>query len=104
VAEGVEVGAELHGRGDLLDHPVHVVVAAAAVQVGVVGGGDEGLAEVAAVEDRDALVELVPQVVEAPLADEPQRLEPLLIGAVLEAADLVVLAERRGPPLLLGGD
>ena len=65
VAEGVQVGAELLGAGDLLGDPVDPVRAEAAA-VAVMGGGDQRLAEVALRKRGRVLVEYAPEVVEPP--------------------------------------
>ena len=86
VAERVEVGAELLRAGDLLGDPVDPVLPDAAA-VGVVGRGDERLAEEAAGEDRDRLVEHAAEVVQPALADEAERLQALGLVHVGEHAD-----------------
>src|SRR3954466_9333690 len=98
MAEGVEMRPELLRGRYLLGHPVDVVVTDAAAGVGVVGGGDERLAEVAPREDRDRLVEHAPEVVQPSLADLRERLEALCGVDVVEHPELVLRAERRRPP------
>ena len=97
VAERVEVGAELLRAGHLLGDPVDAF-APTPPPVGVVRGGDERLAEEAAGEDRDVLVEHAPEVVQPPVRTSAQRLEPLGLVDVVEHPELVVGAERRRPP------
>src|SRR5213076_3247652 len=77
VAERVDVRPELHRPRHDLGHPVDAVLADRHRLVGVVRGRHERLAEVAAGEDWRLLVEDLAEVVDAALADEPERLEAL---------------------------
>ena len=98
---------QLHRPGDVLDHPVDLVLAqpvATVPCVCLVGGRDERLAEVTPWEHRNVLVENVPEVVDPSLAHRLQGLEALRVGDVVEHPNLVVGAEGRGPPLLCRGD
>jgi hypothetical protein len=108
VVESVQVGAHLLGRRDLLDDPVDAVVAEA-VRAGVrpapvdlVGVRGQVLAEGPAGEGRDVRVENVRQVVHLAVADEPDRLEDLGRGDLVERARLVVRAVARRPPAVHG--
>src|SRR4051812_13847036 len=60
MAERIHVGSQLLGAGDLLGDPVDAVRAQPAA-VAVVGGGDQRLAEVAAREHGDVLIEHAPK-------------------------------------------
>jgi hypothetical protein len=97
VAERVEVGAQLLRARHLLGDPVHAVVPET-VAVAVVGGGHEGLAEVAPREDRNRLVEHAPEVIQTAMADEPERLTAPGLVDVVEHPELVVRAELTRPP------
>jgi hypothetical protein len=98
MAERIEVGAQLHRPGHDLGHPVDLVLADRGDGVRVVCGRDERLAEVAAGEDRDRLVEDAAEVVHAPMPHRGEGLQALRLVDVVEHPDLVAGAERRRPP------
>jgi hypothetical protein len=98
VAERVQVRPELSRAGDDLRDPVDLVLPHRHLRVPVVGGRDEGLAEVASGEDGGALVEDAAEVVEPAAPDERQRLATLGVVDVVEHPKLVVGPERRRPP------
>ena len=66
------------------------------ITVGVVRGRDERLAEEAAGEHGDVLVEDAAEVEQATLADEGERLEALRLVHVVEHAELILGSERGG--------
>src|SRR5262249_26803834 len=104
MVQPVHVGAHLLGRGDPLDDPVDFVAPKASrTRVGaplaaqVVAGG-QTLLEGAAGKGRDVLVQHVGQVVGPPPANQPDRLEHLVRGDLVQRTGLVVRAVLRGPP------
>ena len=62
----------------------------------MVGGGHQRLAEVAPREHRHAFVEHAPEVVDAALADEAERLAALGLVHVGEHADVVAHSDDHG--------
>jgi hypothetical protein len=95
VTQGIDVRPELLRGRDLLGDPVDAVLPDAHA-VGVVGRGDERLAEEAAGEGRDGLVEHASEVVQPALADEAERLQALGLVHVGEHADLVAHSDDHG--------
>ena len=104
MVERIHMRAHLLGRGDLLDDPVDVVasparragVGPAAVDVVVVGR--QVLAERAAGEGGDVGVQDVCQVEDDAAAHQPDRLEHLRRGDLVQRAGLVIGSVLGWPP------
>src|SRR3954453_919048 len=95
MAERVDVGPQLLRAHNLLGDPVDLVLAHATA-VGVMGGGDERLAEEPAREGRDGLVEHVAEIEEAAVTHERQRLAALGRVDVAQHPDLRAHSEDHG--------